>query len=188
MTKLQSLKYLELQGLNVHSYFVPTSFPDLDSYLSKLSMCSVRFDAATLVHGLPFYLFEEYLPDVAQACWNQAEELKCNLICSDGHAYEVFLIYNMSVCIQRDGSFTADVCFENTSLRGMYATGRVVSLCGNIFGEVERKRGILKESLRNVLDTIFLVYRHKLFTRLVELSVYTCGVGVLKEPVVFWQI
>ena len=188
MTKSQSLKYLESHGLNVHSYFVPTSFSNLDSYLSKHPMCSVRFDAATLVNDLPFYLFEEYLPDVAQACWNQAEELKCNLICSDGHAYDVFLAYNMSVSLQRDGSFVADVCFENTSLRGMYATGKVVSLCGNIFGEVERKRGILKESLRNILDTAFLAYQHNLFNRLVELSVYNCSVGTLNEPVVFWQI
>lgn len=191
MSKLDSLRFLERKGLNIHNYKVVDNLLYLAGYCQVYVNSSIRFDRESNELQLPFVLVDRdtfdrsFLSDVL----NLSRKLGCYLIISDGRNYDQYLKYNLVVMFDRQGNFNCNLSTLKIPLRHMY-NHKLMQVTGNIKDytkdwEVWGERQTDLDSLRKSIETL---YSKEIFNKYLECSFYTRRVGIYNEDHVFWHI
>lgn len=196
MNKRQSFEYLKQLGLNIHKYYVPQSFKEFYDLANNLVYFTVRTDIDTAHKGnLPFYIIDMH--DINQSpslysIWEHSTRNNLVLIVSDAIHYDKDQKYNAVVNISKDGKFMLEASALKIPLRKMYEhPANLLTITGSIASPISTwqvplpRYGIDRIELRNLLEYL---YSLKIYDRNLELTVYPYPVGVLYEPIVFWQI
>ena len=191
MNKVQSLQFLEKQGLNIHNYSTPTEFNKIKEICEQYINSSVRFDDTTGTLQLPFMLMEQgkYTDTDIASIINIIKQYNCYPLISDGRNYDANMEYNISIKIQENGYFEADISNLKIPLRNMF-NHPLMALVGNIAEPIHwwKQYGITlgnKVNIRRIIETI---YSKEIFNKYIECTTYTTKVGKLSELIAYWHI
>lgn len=193
MNKLESLRLLENRGLNVHKYWVLDNHDKVDDIDTDKSY-TARFDNRTgLIQMLPFEILDvgQYSLGDIHHLVEDAMQMGCHIILSDGRTYDPMMKYNIVYKIKPSGEFLMEWSDLKIPLRHMYKH------------PLNWVRGSLTTPLHwwdkwsgsgKLLDLHFVKqfisdeYVKCLFNKFVECTTYNSRVGKLNKSIIYWQV
>lgn len=189
--KINSLNKLVDKGLNVHSFYIPTTYIEFEDLLINLKYCTIRTAHREITKDMPFYIFNIGIdkPRIKEI-WQESVNSGYRLIVSDGIKYDNIQSYNMVVKLSRNGDFIFEASELKIPLRHMYRHP-LLSCSGNIKGgvrdwEVYNNRNTIdKRNIKHVLEEL---YTYEIFDKWLEITKYPTEVGIRNKDIVFWQI
>lgn len=188
--KVQNLKRLVSNKINVHEYEELKTYDELLEYSLNHNQFSIRFDRNVKEKDLPFYTYDkDKINDSKTYFMNiikEMEELGCTLLCSNGHAYDDKLKFNFVIDISDNLDFILELCDKKIPLRFMYKYKTTI-IKGNLLEQ--KYKFINKEDNRFSIEDIDYILKY-LFNKkykYVEGTLYEETVGILKEKIIVWQ-
>lgn len=195
--KYDSLNHLKEAGINVHEYESLSSLEELERYAQQNHSFSIRFDRDTNYHQLPFYTYDEetfsleerkkYFEKIVE----EAKNLDCTMLVSNGHQYDVIERCNFVIRIEGDLSFTLEYGTTKVPLRNMYEYPTSV-ISGTLSEEIKNmnwinkeKNNLTEEELEEILAWAMSI---QVKEHTVEGTLYEKPVGIQKQKIVCWQI
>lgn len=201
--KIKGLRKIEKIGLNIHKYTVCYSIDELIKACSKYEfICTIRTDIdkrkTDRENTYPFYIVHNESELDVDRMKEEIFDKHYVAIVANGLRYDKDLVYNMVLCIERNGDFLVEYSFENVPLRNMYKHGdKLHAITGNIKLKIsEWNRNFVGNDnkldlriLKDILNEHYMIcYNNDLFGRYIELSHYSIGCGILNKKEVYWEI
>lgn len=191
MNKYQSLCNLRDTGHNVFEFTVCDSFESLLSYSEQNNKFTIRFDSVESSTDLPFCIIDtsEVTYSQLKAIAYLADRTGCSMVCANGLKFDPFQICNFVYSV-KDNEFILELNFDKIPLRQMY-NDNLITVKGNILQSYtefiitgKNKRYISQTFIENILSAML---RESQVNDCYECTLYPFNVGLLKQPIIFWQ-
>lgn len=196
--KYKSLVKLYGKKINTHEFYQFTTLGELMDYSLNNSMFSIRFDRDINFYQLPFYKFNQKdfnskkeIESYFQKIVDEANNLNCTLLCSNGYFYDDIQICNFVIKIEDNYDFILEWSNKKVSVREMYQYKTSI-LKGNIKDNLKEMEWISRNS--NDIDEKYIekiiswAINTGFINKNIEGTLYPKKVGILKEEIVCWQV
>ena len=184
--KAENLKRLLDDNLNVFEYTEIKNIEDLTEYIKNNKYFTIRFDRDKNIQGLPFYIYDESMN--IEKLINEANEMNCTLLCSNGYIHDNDLLFNFVIDIDSDNNFILELCDKKVPLREMYKCKTTI-IKGNIFES--KYTYINKEentySIKDIDKIVDLILGKNMKYKYMEGTIYNKKVGLLNTNIIIWQ-
>lgn len=193
-TKVNNLKKLIIEQVNVHEFSEIDNLSDLIDYSNYNNKFTMRFDHNQAIHNLPFYIYDSTkVKDKLDYFNNIIEEMKklnCTLLCSNGYKYDELLKFNFVIEISDNCDFILELCDKKVPLRDMYKYKTTViqgNLLSNInlFDYTNKNDNVYEQQeLEYIINWIINL---KVKYKYIEGTLYSKKVGIFNNELIIWQ-